>query len=110
MITCPVCEHVQASGDECEVCGRYEPGPSGPGEASASPLPDLEPTLYQAGEPVPAEAFESLPGLEPTQHEGGAPAPPEPAVQWLEGGRADPVGPVSTSAVLDLEPHRAEPI
>lgn len=111
MFTCPVCEHVQASGDECEVCGRHEPGPPGPGEASVSPLPGLEPTLYEPGALAPGEASVSpLPGLEPTLYEPGAPAPPEPAVPWIERTRTDPVGLVSSSSLPDLEPHRSEPI
>lgn len=110
MITCPVCENAQVSGDECQVCGRYVPGPSGPGEASASPLPDLEPTLYQAGAPAPAEAFETLPGLEATRYEAGAPAPAEPEAPWLERSRADAVGPVAVAPLPDLEPHRAQPV
>jgi hypothetical protein len=86
MIVCPVCEHSQAIGAECEVCGkRFAPGalPVAPvtpmeglettghgavdlGLAIAEPIPELEPTLAA---PVDAPE-ERTPGMEPT---GAAP-------------------------------------
>lgn len=122
MRTCPVCEHSQPTGDECEVCGHREAGPLGTAEASGiPPLPGLEPTQYEAAAPAAAEAsaITALPGLEPTRyedglHEDGAPAPSEAssgaAVPGLEPSRADPVGAVAVDPVPDIERHLAEPL
>jgi RNA polymerase subunit RPABC4/transcription elongation factor Spt4 len=82
MIVCPVCEHSQASGAECEVCGKeFAPGvipapPAvrmegletthhGPVELPFNPagaMPELEPT---SAPPVDAPE-ERTPGIEPT--------------------------------------------
>lgn len=103
MIVCPVCEHQQSTGAECEVCGkRFAPGSlpippvapmegleatqHGPVDLGFEPgasLPDLEPTLAP---PVDAPE-ESTPGVEPTRT---APvdvdAPPIPDLERLEAG------------------------
>ncbi|HET6438238.1 MAG TPA: hypothetical protein VFG59_09270 [Anaeromyxobacter sp.] len=64
MLVCPVCEHSQAAGSECEVCGRRLPG-ADPLDASVSPLEGLQPTLQVDSAPVEPEL---VPGLEPTRH------------------------------------------
>jgi len=101
MIVCPVCEHAQAQGAECEVCGRKLLH----GAAAipfVAPVEGLEPTRYAD---VDASG-ESFPDLEAT---GQAPvdAPSDPAPD-LERGRAAPVD-VATDRVPDLE-HGGEGI
>jgi hypothetical protein len=114
MTTCPVCEHVQPSGDECEVCGRklalHEPGAQAPGEQAVPRVPGLEPTLHEPGASAPGEPVAPLPDLEPTRLEAGAPAPAEPGEPWIEGTRAAAVGAIPPDPVPDLEHHRAESV
>jgi hypothetical protein len=83
VIVCPLCEHAQAAGAECEVCGkRLATGPAAipwvpPVEgleatrvdavdAPEAPMPEMERTHHEAvdaaGEPVPGvEATHALP-------------------------------------------------
>jgi hypothetical protein len=80
VIVCPLCEHAQASGADCEVCGkRLILGPAGiphvpPVEgleptridavdAPEAPMPELERTHHA---PVDAEG-DLVPGVEPTR-------------------------------------------
>lgn len=83
MIVCPVCEHSQQAGAECEVCGKrfaagtvqvaetapiegLEPtlhADVGNGFEDAAPIPELEPT---SAAPVDAPEPEITPGMEPT--------------------------------------------
>jgi hypothetical protein len=106
MSTCPVCEHVQQSGDECEVCGRkLADAPPAPPVAA---LPGLEPTLHPPEAPAPAEA--PLPGLEPTLFQAVPEPPAEPPVAGVEPTRSEPVGEVAVEPVPDLERHLAEPL
>ena len=111
MLVCPVCEHAQADGLECENCGRLFQAPLSPPEEFA-PLPDLEPTLRpDSGEEA---AVEEVPGIEPT-----ASAPVElPATETLAdlerntGAPVDP--PIETLADLerlgDLGPPERTPL
>jgi len=97
MIVCPVCEHPQPQGEECEVCGkRLVEGPGGIPAVAA--LDGLELTR-QPDVDAPAE---SLAELEPTSLPGGGDAPPE-AVP-LEQTRIDPVD-VAVEPVPDVERH-----
>jgi hypothetical protein len=101
MIVCPVCEHAQAEGAECEVCGKKLLR----GAAAVPfvpPVEGLEPTLHadvDAGAPL-------LPELEPTGHaaadvpDGGLPLD-------LETGRAPPVD-VPAERLPDLERAAAD--
>jgi hypothetical protein len=105
MIVCPVCEHAQAQGAECEVCGKKLLH----GAAAiprVPPVEGLEPTHHA---PVDADASgEAVPGLEPTHHGEAADAPAEPVLE-LEAGRAAPVD-VPSESVPDLERvHEAVP-
>ncbi len=54
MIVCPVCEHQQPSGFECQNCGKDLSGPLGalgPPPIATAPMPELEQTvLPQAGD------------------------------------------------------------
>jgi hypothetical protein len=84
MIVCPVCEHAQAAGTECEVCGkRFRPGAEAP--TSAAPVEGLEPTRHLAV----AAAADPVPELEATAHR---------AVHVLAEG------------MPDVEPTRAAPV
>ena len=85
MIVCPVCEHQQAAGSECEVCGRHlvegrgtdapvaplegleltTLDPAGTAALPAAPVEGLEVTAFErAEEPLLAEI---LPDLEQTR-------------------------------------------
>ena len=82
MIVCPVCEHPQAQGAECEVCGKrlvaglaeadlaippvdgLEPTRAAAADAPEIPMVDLEPTLSARAGEVPDDR---TPGLEETR-------------------------------------------
>jgi hypothetical protein len=101
MIVCPVCEHAQAHGGECELCGKRLAGPPPPAPGGDR-LEGLEPTGHDARSiPVPPDA---VPGLEPTGH--AAVAPPLEAVPELEATAARPVD-VDAARIADLEPTEA---
>ncbi len=96
MIVCPVCEHAQAQGTECEVCGRrLAKGPS-PADLAIAPVDGLEPT----GHPPIDAGEERIPELEPTRHAAAA-AVDDPTPD-LEATRAAPVD-VEVEATPDLE-------
>ena len=98
MITCPLCEHVQAAGAECEACGR--PLAEGRGtDAPVAPLEGLEATGLGGGEGVVSPAL--LLDLEPTRQAAGADAPPE-VVPGLEAQPAR-IGEVEIEATPDVE-------
>jgi hypothetical protein len=86
MVVCPLCEHPQADGTECEVCGRGLP--AAPTSETAIPLIEgLEPTLAVPGQDLPVAM---VPDLEVTAHAPtGAPSPE--LVPDLERTPADPV-------------------
>lgn len=86
MVVCPLCEHAQAGGTECEVCGRRLAGAAA-SEAEITPLEGLEPTLAPAAAPPPAVI---VPDLEVTAHA--------------------PVGPARAETIPDLEPTPAAPV
>ncbi len=95
MIVCPVCEHAQAQGAECEVCGkRLVEGPAG--IPVVAPVEGLE--LTRA--PDVEVAVERIGELEPTALRGGPDAPPEPVL--IDPTRAPPVD-VAVVPVPDLE-------
>lgn len=95
MIVCPVCEHAQAQGAECEVCGkRLLSGPAA--IPFVPPVEGLEPTRHadvDASAPL-------LPELEPTRA-AGVDVAEDPAPD-LDPGRAAPVD-VADDPVPDLE-------
>jgi len=88
MFVCPVCEHAQTGGSECENCGRPFPAPLTPPQEFPL-LPDLEPTLQPAaGEGVADE----VPGVERTAALPMPPARVEPLAD-LEASSGAPVDP-----------------
>src|SRR5512133_3015468 len=95
MIVCPVCEHAQPQGGECEICGkRLVEGPAG--IPAVAPLDGLEPTRI---EDVDA-GVERIGELEPTAHAVARDAPTDPVL--IEPTRVDPVK-VAVAPVPDVE-------
>ena len=96
MTTCPLCEHQQEVGDECQVCGhslvaRVE------AEVLVGAIEGLEPTLL--GEPGAVDEVEPLPGLEPTLQAGAGEVGADP-VPDLEPTAAAPSGDAPTELPL----------
>ena len=104
MIVCPVCEHPQAQGDECDVCGKRLRAPATVAvttapveglELTAVVATNTEPSIWTTGLPeleatraAPVAATELLPPpeLEPTV-QPRAPDAPIAALPELETGR-----------------------
>lgn len=93
MITCPLCEHQQAAGSECEVCGRRLEEGRGT-DAPVPALEGLELTSLDAGGLAGAAPLEPVPDLEAT-HFAPSAAPVAELVADLEPTRAAPVEAVS---------------
>jgi hypothetical protein len=86
MVVCPLCEHTQEDGAECQVCGRRLP--EAPELAAPVPtMPELEPTLAPPAADLPADRMADL---EVTSHE--------------------PVGASDAALIPDLEPSAAAPV
>jgi hypothetical protein len=98
MVACPLCEHTQEGGTECEVCGRRLPVAEGTLPPVAA-LEGLEPTLQDGQGDV---ALTPVPDLEPTGA-GPTDVPDEPLLADLEATRAAPVEVVAVESVPDLE-------
>ncbi len=103
MIVCPVCEHAQPDGAECDVCGRRL-AEARVGPAAAAPPPasreGFEPTRLPDA-PGAGAFLEAAPELEPTRF---APVDaPDLAAVELEPTRAAPVD-AAGEEVPDLEP------
>jgi hypothetical protein len=108
MIVCPVCEHSQAMGSECEQCGKVlalvpvealpeAPPPAGfevtgLGDASAPELPPVR-----------------IADLEATPLAAGGPDLPVQPPAGLELSQQAPVGEVTVEMVGDLDRAREEP-
>ena len=102
MIVCPVCEHPQAQGFECDVCGKQLVPPRQIALAVA-PLPELEQTQYaDRAASVPVTA---LPDVELTRFDSSAPVPPAPPMPDLDLVRAEAID-VEVQPLPDLEGHR----
>lgn len=86
MVVCPLCEHAQAGGTECEVCGRR-----------------------LLGGPAADGAITSLEGLEPTRAPAAGDAPLA-LVPDLEVTSHAPTGPARAELVPDLERTTAAPV
>lgn len=100
MIVCPVCEHQQAQGAECEVCGKRLVAGVSAADLAIPRVEGLEPTLH--GPAGPAPAGERIAELEPTLHAAtGAAAPGDPTPD-LEATRAAPVD-VAVELTPDVE-------
>lgn len=105
MVVCPVCEHKQAFGVECEVCGKDlgDLGELGPPPAAIVQVEGLEQTVPDR---VGEVAVERVGELEVTSHAGGkAPVPTE-VVPDLDVGRAPETGAVPVEQMPDLARDR----
>jgi hypothetical protein len=102
--TCPVCEHPQAAGAECEVCGRALAAFGGVDQPVA-PLDGLEPTSLAAE--GSAGDVGLLPELEPTLQPAAGAVAAVPVAE-LEPTRAAPVE-APGEPMPDLEPTAAPP-
>lgn len=97
MVVCPLCEHPQAGGTECEVCGRRLPaGPEG--GAPVPTLPELEPTQVASAPDLP---IDEMMGLEVTAH-APVDVPASAIIPELEPSAAAPVD-VSPPPLPDIE-------
>ena len=103
MITCPVCEHTQAGGDECEQCGkRFTARAAGGGDVPR--LAELESTPYDDGD-VEVRT-ERLSELELTQLQRGQDLPPVSFPEMERTGQGGG-GDVDAPPIPDLDPGRA---
>ena len=104
MITCPVCEHQQAAGSECEVCGKRF-SDRAPDAGPVARLPELEQT--QLVDPKIAVPAERLAELEATRVRSGPDLPPQ-QIPELERTQAAPAPNVAVQPVPDLDVGRAQ--
>lgn len=104
MIICPMCEHQQAQGLECEVCGK-KLAAAAPVQVAVTPLADLEGTQLAGGRaPV---AVVAVPDLEATRQASVAGVSVQP-VQDMDTGRAAAAGNVVVAPVQDMDSGRAQ--
>jgi hypothetical protein len=102
MIVCPVCEHAQGHGAECEVCGKRLAPPSS-ADPPPAPVEGLEPTLHARSDAPVAR----VPELEPTRH-APPPAAADDRTPDLEPTGAAPVD-VDVALAPEVE-HASAPI
>jgi hypothetical protein len=103
MIICPVCEHQQAQGAECEVCGKKLTETVAVAVAVAR-MPDLEQTQLAGGRaPVQTAA---IPDLELTRQQSTPEVYVQP-VPELDTGRSAAAGNVVVAPVQDMDTGRA---
>jgi ribosomal protein L32 len=104
MIICPVCEHQQAQGDECDNCGKKLQVPRAAAAVVVATLPELEQTVHAGGR-APVQAV-PMAELDHTRQKAGPDLPPQ-AVQDMETTRAAPIDKISVEAVPELDTGRA---
>jgi hypothetical protein len=104
MIICPVCDHVQPEGTECDVCGRVFPAPV-IDAAPVAPLAELELTPHAGGRVAVEVAV--LPELDATRLRAGPDLPAQ-SVPDLELTRAGATGAVPVVLMEDLDTGRAQ--
>lgn len=101
-----MCEHQQAQGIECEVCGK-KLAAAAPVAVAVVTLPELEQTQLAGGRaPVPVAA---IPDLELTRRDA-VPNVAVQAVPELDTGRSAKVGNVAAAPVQDIDTGRADAI
>ncbi|NBD09360.1 MULTISPECIES: hypothetical protein [Corallococcus] len=105
MIICPVCDHVQSEGEECEGCGRRFPDLVNAPPAVVAPMPELELT-HHAGGRAEVDA-PPLPELDLTRLRSG-PDLPAMSVPDLELTRSGDTGAVPVAPMMDLDTGRAQ--
>jgi ribosomal protein L32 len=104
MIICPVCEHQQAQGDECDNCGKKLQAPRAVAAVAVATIPELEQT-HHAGGRVAVDA-PTIPELDHTRQQAGPDLPPQ-AVPDMETTRAAPIDKVTVEVVPELDTGRA---
>jgi hypothetical protein len=104
MIICPLCDHVQPEGTECDVCGRVFPAPT-VDAAPVAPLAELEQTPHAGGRA--AVDVLALPDLDLTRQKAGPDLPAQ-VVPDLELTRAGATGEVPVAPLLELDTGRAQ--
>ncbi len=103
MITCPVCEHQQAQGNECDSCGK-QLAVASPVPLQLAPMAELEGTQISGGR---AEVqVQAMADLEVTKLRGGPDLPAQ-VVADLDRTALEQVGEVTVEAVGDLDTGRA---
>ncbi|AKJ03195.1 hypothetical protein ATI61_118135 [Archangium gephyra] len=103
MIICPMCEHQQAQGTECEVCGK-KLFTTAPVAVAVTRLADLEQTQLAGGRaPVQTAA---IPDLELTAQQAVREVAVQP-VPELDTGRSAAAGNVVVAPVQDMDTGRA---
>lgn len=103
MIICPVCEHPQAQGEECDNCGKKLLVPRVAAAVVVATLPELEQTHHVGGRaPVQAEAMAEL---DQTRQKAGPDLPPQ-VVQDMETTRTAPIDKVTVEVVPELDTGR----
>ena len=102
MIVCPVCEHPQGQGAECEVCGKRLAAGVSAADLAIAAVEGLEPTFHASAAAAPAG--ERVAELEPTRRDAAvtAAAPALDVTPDLEATRAAPVD-VAVAPVPDVE-------
>jgi len=105
MIICPVCDHVQPEGTECDVCGKRFPSNVASAAPAVAPLPELELTPHAGGRD--AVEAPTLPELDLTRLRSGPDLPPQ-VVPELELTRAAATGAVQVALLPELDTGRAE--
>lgn len=103
MIICPVCEHQQAQGTECEVCGK-KLFTTAPVAVAVARLAELEQTQLAGGRaPVQTAAIPDLEltAQQPVQHVAVQPVPE------LDTGRSAAAGNVMVAPIQDMDTGRA---
>ena len=104
MIICPMCEHQQAQGIECEVCGKKLSAPP-PVAVAVAPLAELEQTQLAGGRaPVPTAPIQDL---EMTRQQSVAAGPVQP-MQDMDSGRSSAAGNVVVAPVEDMDSGRVQ--
>jgi hypothetical protein len=106
MVVCLVCEHQQAFGLECEVCGKDlgDLGGLGPPPVAPTPIEGLEVTVPER---IGEVAVERVGELEVTSLDTRGLAVMPEAVPDLDTGNAAAVGAVSVERIADLSSDRA---
>lgn len=106
MIACPVCEHQQVNGFECEVCGKDLSGALGSLGAPPVPIAPVEGLEVTVPERVGDVPIERAPDVELTAAAPVANVPAE-VVPDLEMTGRPPVGDVAAAPMAEKEQDRA---
>ncbi|MHB8873578.1 MAG: hypothetical protein ACYC8T_07820 [Myxococcaceae bacterium] len=101
MILCPVCEHQQAQGSECEQCGKALVV-TAVAPVAVQRLAELEGNPIAGGEAARAAPVQQIADLEVNRILSG-PDLPAMAVPDLERAQVAPVGAVQVEAMADLD-------